>query len=241
MASFLLLQSSPALLATWHGLSARVLTNGPSAFETTHGKDIWSYVETNPALSKLFNESMACDARRVVPEIINGCPGLLDGLDSLVDVGGGNGTTMRLLVKACDWIRDINFDLPHVVSDAPACVRVEHVGGDMFDSVPNADAAFLMWVLHDWGDDECIRILKNCREAISKDKRKVIIVEAVVEEKEDKLGHVRLMLDMVMMAFTNNGKQRTSKEWAHLLREAGFSRYTVTQIKSVKSVIEAYP
>ena len=83
--------------------------------------------------------------------------------------------------------------------------------------------------------------MKNCREAISKDKGKVIIVEAVVEEKEDKLGHVRLMLDMVMMAFTNNGKQRTSKEWAHLLREAGFSRYTVTQIKSVKSVIEAYP
>lgn len=60
-----------------------------------------------------------------------------------MDVGGGNGTSLRLLVKACPWIRGINFDIPHVVSVAPECDGVEHIGGNMFESVPKADAVFL--------------------------------------------------------------------------------------------------
>ena len=84
-------------------------------------------------------------------------------------------------------------------------------------------------VLHDWGDDECIRILKKCREAIAEDKGKVIVVEAVIDEKDEKedikLTNVRLMLDMVMMAHTTTGKERTLKEWGYVLGEAGFSRH----------------
>ncbi|XP_028090038.1 acetylserotonin O-methyltransferase-like [Camellia sinensis] len=243
MAAFVLLESSPVMLAPWHGLSARVLANGSSAFEAAHGEDVWSYAATSPAHSKRINDAMACDARVAVPAIIDGCPELFHGLESLVDVGGGDGTTLCMLVKACPWIRGINFDLPHVVSDnLDSVVGVEHVGGDMFDSIPKADAAFLMWVLHDWGDEECIHILRKCREAIPKDKGKVIIAEAVMEEEEgDKLEYVRLMLDMVMMAHTNKGKERTLKEWVNLLTEAGFTRYTVKRIKAVQSIIEAYP
>ena len=145
MAPFVLFESNPVMLAPWHGLSARVLAKGTSsAFESANGEDVWSYVATNPAHSKLLNDAMSCDARVAVPAIIDGCPKLFDGLDSVVDVGGGNGTALRLLVKAFPWIRGINFDLPHVVSDAPDCVGVEHVGGDMFDSVPKADAAYIM-------------------------------------------------------------------------------------------------
>uniref|UniRef100_A0A5B7ANX0 Putative RS-norcoclaurine 6-O-methyltransferase n=1 Tax=Davidia involucrata TaxID=16924 RepID=A0A5B7ANX0_DAVIN len=242
MAALVLLESSPVMLAPWHGLSARVLANGTSAFEAAHGEDVWSYAAADPGHSKLINDAMACDARVAVPAILNGCPEVLDGLGSLVDVGGGDGTTLRMLVKACPWIKGTNFDLPHVVSVAPDCVGIQHVGGDMFHTVPNADAAFLMWVLHDWADDECIQILRKCREAIPKDKGKVIIVEAVVEEEEgDKLKYVRLMLDMVMMAHTNKGKERTLKEWAYVLSEAGFSRHTVKRIQAVQSIIEAYP
>ncbi|XP_059647423.1 acetylserotonin O-methyltransferase-like [Cornus florida] len=242
MAALVLLESSPAMLAPWHGLSSCVLANGSSAFEAANGEDLWGYAAANPAHSKLFDDAMACDARVAVPAIIDGCPELLDGLDSLVDVGGGDGTALSILVKAFPWVHGINFDLPHVVSAAPNCVGVKHIGGDMFESVPKADAAFLMWVLHDWEDEECIHILRKCREAIPNDKGKVIIVEAVIEEDEgDKLKYVRLMLDMVMMAHTNKGKERSLKEWAYVLGEAGFSRHNVKRIEAVQSIIEAYP
>ena len=49
------------------------------------------------------------------------------------------------------------------------------------------------------------------------------------------------MLDMVMMAHTTTGKERTLKEWDYVLKKAGFNRYTVKPIRAVKSVIEAYP
>lgn len=100
----------------------------------------------------------------------------------------------------------------------------------------------MQWVLHDWNDEECIQILKNCKEAIQSDKGKLIIVEAVVgEEKGDKLEFVRLMLDMVMMSHTEAGKERTSKEWEYVLKEAGFSSYTIKPIRAVQSVIVASP
>jgi hypothetical protein len=144
MAPLILMESSPVMLAPWLSLSARVLADGNSSFEKAHGEDLWAYTAANPAHSQLFNEAMACDARLVVPAIVQGCPEVFDGLSSLVDVGGGNGTALKMLVKACPWIQGINFDLPHVVSVAAEISGVEHVGGDMFESVPNADAAFLM-------------------------------------------------------------------------------------------------
>ena len=143
MAALILLESSLMLLTPWLSLSACVLDDDTSSFEVAHGEDIWSYSTTNPAHGQLINEAMACDARVVVLPIIHGCPEVFDGLSSLVDVGGGNGTTLKVLIKAFPWLQGINFDQPHVVSVATVINGVENVGGDMFESVPKADAALL--------------------------------------------------------------------------------------------------
>ncbi|KAK9048781.1 hypothetical protein SSX86_032252 [Deinandra increscens subsp. villosa] len=241
MADFLLFESNPVMLAPWHKLSARVLGKDESPFEAAHGEDVWAFAAANPGHSKFIDDAMACDARVAVGAVVEGCPEVFEGLRTVVDVGGGDGTALRLIVEACPWISGINFDLPHVVSVAPASAGVAHVGGDMFDNVPKADAAYLMKVLHDWGDEECIDILKRCREAIPRDKGKVIIVEAVVGLEDHQFKDVTLMLDMVMMAHTHRGKERTLKEWSYVFHEAGFSRHTIKQIKTYQSVIEVYP
>ncbi|KAL2512516.1 O-methyltransferase family protein [Abeliophyllum distichum] len=242
MAAFVLLESSPEMLAPWHGLSARALEIGASAFTAAHGEDVWRYAAANPSHNKLINDAMACHARVAMSAITEIYADVFEGIGSLVDVGGGDGTTIGILVKKCPWIRGINFDLPHVISSAQNWDGVEHVGGNMFEKIPKADAAFLMWVLHDWGDDECINILKKCREAIPGDTGKVIIAEAVIDEgEEDKFKNVGLALDMVMMAHTDKGKERTFKEWTNVLSAAGFTRYTFKHFQAVQSVIEAYP
>ncbi|KAJ1397195.1 Winged helix-like DNA-binding domain superfamily [Sesbania bispinosa] len=238
MASLILMETSPIMLAPWHCLSARVLVNGNPSFENVYGEDLWQYTAENLDHSKLFNEAMACDAKFVVPAIIEGCREAFDGVSTLVDVGGGNGTTSRILAKACPRIQLTNFDLPHVIAAAPKCNGVEHVAGDMFQSVPKADAVFIKWILHDWGDKECIQILKKCREAIPKENGRVIIVEAVIEEgeeKRDKFKDIGLLLDMVMMAHTSLGKERTLKEWDYVIKMAGFSAYTLKAINAVQS------
>ncbi|KAK5837280.1 hypothetical protein PVK06_013090 [Gossypium arboreum] len=166
---------------------------------------IYGATPVNPDFSELFNNAMDCDARLTVQATIEGCPEVFDRVESLVDVGDGNGTALILLVKTFPWIRGINFDLPHVFTFVPKSDSIENVGGDMFMSIPNADAAFLM----------------------------VIIVEAVLEEDKEgnELGVVGLMLDITRMAITNKGKERTLKEWSYVLRQFGFTRFTVKPIR----------
>ncbi|KAE8008841.1 hypothetical protein FH972_005314 [Carpinus fangiana] len=172
-----------------HSIAAFIMLNSSSM--VAHGEDAWSFLKANPAQSQLVNEAMASDARVAMPAIIHGCPEVFDGLGSLVDVGGGNGTTLQMLVKAFPWLRGIHFDLPHVVSNA-----VEFKGRCGF---PN--------------DKECIQILKKCSEAISEEKGKVIIVEAMIEEgKMDELSDARLALDMAMMARSYKRGQRKDIE-----------------------------
>ncbi|KAG2243794.1 hypothetical protein Bca52824_094359 [Brassica carinata] len=253
LAPFVLFETSPEMLAPWLRLSSVVSspTNGshPPPFDAVHGKDVWALAEDNPCLSHMINEAMACDTRRVVPRIAGACHDLFEGVATVVDVGGCTGETLGILVKEFPWIKGFNFDLPHVIQVAQALDGVENVGGDMFDSVPKCDAVFIKWVLHDWGDKDCIRILKNCKEAVPPNIGKVLIVESVIREKkktmivedrEEKVEHVRLMLDMVMMAHTSTGKERTLKEWDFVLNEAGFARYEVRDIDDVQCVIIAY-
>ncbi|KAJ4826905.1 hypothetical protein Tsubulata_006132, partial [Turnera subulata] len=222
MADSILLESSPVMLEPWLLLSSRVRANGNSTFEGVHGQDVWKYCAANSGHNKLIDDAMACNARLAVAALVKGCPEVFHGINTFVDVGGGNGIALSSLVKAFPWIQGINFDLPHVVSVAP--VR---------------DG----WVLHDWNDEECITILKKCKEAIARDKGKVIIVEAVVsgEQKDDKLEYVRLMLDMVMTAHTDTDKERTFKEWEDVILKAGFSRFNIKPIGAVQSIIEIFP
>lgn len=70
----------------------------------------------------------------------------------------------------------------------------------------------------------------------------MIIVDAIVGRKEDhEFKEVGLLLDMVMIAHTSDGKERTIDEWSYVLHEAGFTRYTIKHIQAYQSVIEVCP
>ncbi|KAL2321111.1 hypothetical protein Fmac_030080 [Flemingia macrophylla] len=114
----------------------------------------------------------------------------------------------------------------------------------MFHSIPSADAVLLKWVLHDWDDEHSLKILKNCKEAISgKGKEgKVIIIEIVIDEAGDdrELTELKLDYDLVMLTMFN-GKEREKKEWEKLVYDAGFSSYKITPLFGFKSLVEVYP
>ncbi|KAL8553212.1 hypothetical protein ACS0TY_001746 [Phlomoides rotata] len=242
VAAMILLESSPVMLAPWHRLSSAASGDGSPPFVAEHGQDLWEYASADPAYNKLFNDAMACLASHSMEAFIGEYPEAFNGITSLVDVGGGDGTTLRTVLKACPWIRGINFDRPQVVCVAPRSDGIEHVAGDMFDVIPKADAVFLMRVLHDWSDEECIHILKKCKEAIPVDGGKVIIAEAVIRDgEEDKFKDYTLAMDMVILASTDKGKERTYEEWEYVVKQAGFTRFTVKYIQAIISVIEAYP
>ncbi|CAM8917442.1 unnamed protein product [Rhodiola kirilowii] len=246
LSGLVLLESSPVMIAPWHYLGRYLTGKVSSSFVGAHGVDIWSYAAAQPEHCDLISLSMAGDARLVMPAILNGCPEVFDGVRNVVDVGGADGTALSILLEACPWIHGINFDLPHVASTGLEIHNVEHIGGDMFVEVPKADVALIKWVLHDWGDEECIQILTKCREAVPVHTGKVIIIESVLDEESDhgenKLKDTGLMLDICMMAHTNKGKERTLPEWKHILDRAGLAKHDFKPIPgAVQSLIQAFP
>ena len=114
----------------------------------------------------------------------------------------------------------------------------------MYTSISNWNSNCKQWILHDWSDEECVKILKRCREAIpSKEKGgKVIIIDMMMKNQKGdcKSRETQLFFDMLMMVLVT-GKEREEKEWEKLFLEAGFSHYKITPILGLRSLIEVYP
>ncbi|XP_077211441.1 (RS)-norcoclaurine 6-O-methyltransferase-like [Tasmannia lanceolata] len=226
----------------WHALGSLLETKATtSTFEAVNGEDMWSYAARNAEHNKLFNEAMASDARLVTPALIDGCRDIFRGIKSLVDVGGGTGTASRGIAKAFPHIKCSVLDLPHVVETIPDYPEVDRVAGDMFSFIPRNDAVMMMKILHDWDDEDCVKILKRCKEAIPEEGGKVIIVDIVLDIDE---GHeitlTRYAFDVIMMISTG-GKERTEKEWRRLIFNAGFNHCEITPINALQSAIVASP
>ncbi|KAM5580947.1 hypothetical protein ABKV19_010256 [Rosa sericea] len=225
LAPMVLMETNPTLMAPWHCFSQCVKQGGPCAFEKAHGRDIWQFFSENTEYNRLFNDGMVCTAKITMKAILAGYKGGFDDVATLMDVGGGIGSAVAQIVKLYPSIKGINFDLPHVVATAPVYHGVSHVGGDMFDegNIPNADAIFMKWIMHDWSDSDCVKILKNSRNAIQERSGKVILVDIVLELNGDGMFDDKsLVCDLLMIAHASGGKERTESEWKNMLEQAGF-------------------
>lgn len=154
-------------------------------------------------------------------------------IKTLVDVGGGVGKALEILVSSYPQMHGINFDQPHVVADAPNIPGVEHVGGNMFESIPSGDAIFIKFILHNWGDDDCIKVLKNCKKALHEN-GKVLIYELVMHPN----GRWAQMMDMTMLTQFESGMERTEQQWRTLITAAGFSSINFIELNPEHWLIE---
>ncbi|KAK9115015.1 hypothetical protein Syun_021812 [Stephania yunnanensis] len=139
----------------------------------------------------------------------------------IVDVGGSYGTVVGMITAKYPHIKGINFDLPKVVEIAHPLPGVKHVGGNMFEWVPEGDAIVMKSVLHDWKDHECITILKNCYKALPND-GKVVILDMIVPEVPDPNSVAKEVYSMDIMMLVYGGKERTKQDFDALAKEAGF-------------------
>lgn len=240
LAPLVLMANQPHHLASWHYLS-QCIKEGGCGFQKANGFSLYDIPSEKSELGNYFKEGMACTSRIVMKAILSTYKQGFDGVGLIVDVGGGLGTAVAEIVKAHPHIRGINFDLADVVARAPKYPGVIHVGGDMFDVIPKADTIFMKWILHNWNDEKCIKILKNCRKAIPEKIGKLVIVDGVLLPDNGLWDSFVQRYDLTMMVQTINGKERSEVEWKKLLWEGGFGRHKIIKIPSFLSIIEAYP
>ncbi|KAG5589027.1 hypothetical protein H5410_039541 [Solanum commersonii] len=242
--SLVLLTHDPSIQKAWFELGNWYKNDFPTAFHTANGNPYWDYFSKEPKLGDIFNDVMASESGLIVNMLITECRHIFEGLTSLVDVGGGTGTVAIAIAKAFPSINCIVLDLPHVIEDLKSNGNMEFVGGDMFEKIPNANAILLKWILHNWNDEDCVKILKKCKESIpSRDKGgKLIIIDVVLEDPKNNTDYVRAQYNMdMMMVVCFAAKERTKKEWEKLFNEAGFNECKITSIPGSKSIIQVYP
>ncbi|KAL0913177.1 hypothetical protein M5K25_016617 [Dendrobium thyrsiflorum] len=237
MAALCLLKQDKVLMESWYYLKDAVIEGG-IPFNKAYGMTVFDYHGMDPRFNKVFNDGMSGQSTIITNKLLEIYDGF-DGLGSLVDVGGGVGATLVKITAKYTGIRGINFDLPHVISEAPPLPGVEHVGGDMFETVPTADAIFMKSILHIWSDEHCLKLLKNCWKVLPKN-GKVIVVEYILPMELEQTVAAKGVFhdDLNMLAHTLGGKERTENEFKSLAKEVGFSNFKSINIFSGTWVME---
>ncbi|XP_057859074.1 caffeic acid 3-O-methyltransferase 2-like [Cryptomeria japonica] len=109
--------SAKAVATGWLHLHESVL-EGSSAFSKAFGMSYWEYVANNPEANKTLNEAMSCDTRAVMSSVVKIYEDGFKKINSLVDVGGGLGSALSIIVDNYKHITGTNFDLPYVIASA---------------------------------------------------------------------------------------------------------------------------
>jgi hypothetical protein len=169
----------------------------------------------------------------------------------VVDVGGGYGKLLTSLLQRYPAMRGVLLDTPAVIERARPLIemtdvadRCELVGGDFFaDLPPGGDLYLLSRVLMDHDDDRSVRLLENCRRAMTARSR-VHIIQIVLPSHEADAARP-LLFDGAMsnlnMFVLGLGAERTEDQYRALLARAGFAVTQIVPTRALMSIIEATP
>ena len=188
------------------------LETGKTAMEKVFGMPLFDYLAQHPQEAAQFSEAMVGIHGGEPPAVAAAYDFSVFG--TIADVGGATGNMLGHILARYPQPRGILFDRAHVVTEAPALLRAHGVDdrvtiepGNFFEKVPaGGDAYILSHIIHDWNEEQCLTILGNCRKAMKRG-AKLLIVEFVLPEGNT--PHFGKLADMVMLAIPG-GEERTA-------------------------------
>jgi hypothetical protein len=234
------------LWSSWSGLGESVRT-GRSTRRRAGGSDDFAVYENDRGAGDAFNRAMSNLTKPIAEAIVSTID--FSGIDRMVDVGGGHGTLISVILAAYPDMRGVLFDLDHAISAAGAALeragvadRCELVCGSFFESVPGeADGYLLKSVLHDWDDEHCLEILQRCARAMRGGRApRLFVIERIRSERvEDAPRDRAIARSDLNMLVSLGGRERTEKEYRALLDSAALRIVHISDLTIEFSVIEA--
>ncbi len=201
------------------------MKSGDYPFERAHMLKLNDWLSENPEAAEIFNEANSfrtSETGRLLTETYDFSSDRL-----IVDVGGGTGILLANILKSYPLSNGILADKAEVLKHSSAVFekfkideRLECRTCDVFESIPSGgDVYILSSILHDWNDDNCIKILGNCKSAM-KAGSKLLIIELIIPEGDE--FSISKLLDLEMLVITG-GKERNENEFRNLISESGLS------------------
>jgi hypothetical protein len=215
---------------------------GQDGISKAFGKSVFELFEESPQEAEVFNKSMTAFSTVLVGPIVAAYD--FTSIDRMADVGGGHGYLLSSILKKNRHIRGVVYDLPEVVSGGAGSAhfagcedRVEFEAGSFFEKVPSGCDAYIMkFILHDWSDDHCRKILSLIREQLPPHGR-VLVCEQILDPGPT--PSPAKLLDMEMLAMTIGGKERTAAEFGDLFASAGLRLARIVETESPVCILEA--
>lgn len=224
---------------TWAGLDYSV-KKGLPCFDKVHGMPTFDFFSTHQKSGKIFNDAMTSMSLGSSMAVIQAYD--FSGIKNLVDIGGGHGFLLASILEKYPTMKGILFDRQAIVDGAKTLLqqhgvteRCQTIGGNFFETAPiGGDAYIMKHIIHDWSDDECETILKNCRKGITEG-GKLLVIEMVVPKMNE--PSLSKLLDLQMLAVLS-GCERTEEEYNTLFAKTGFQLTKIIPTMSPYSIIE---
>lgn len=222
----------------------RSIKNGEAGFEHVFGEPFFAYLDHTPHLRALFDKLSGANAVERANAIADAYD--FSGANTIIDIGGGNGTLIASILKANPDNLGIVFEAPEVIEEAIQFLAENNlenkskvVSGNFFSSeLPEGDFLILSNIIHDWDDDDSLKILRNCRSAMGP-KSKLLIIEQIMPKLvADGTAVVGSDITMLMLL---NGAERTKDEYESLLGQAGLRINTVIPFSPSKIIKNRKP
>jgi ubiquinone/menaquinone biosynthesis C-methylase UbiE len=235
----LALMSGDEQFRTWAEVDYSIRT-GKVAFDKVFGKPVFDYLGEHPDKARIFDAAMVGIHGRESNAVLDAYDFSAFGV--VADIGGGNGSQITEILKKHGRMRGVLFDLPHVIERANERIqasglrdRCKLVAGSFFDAVPEgADAYVLRHIIHDWDEEKCLTILRNCHRAM-RPADKLLVIESVIPPGNEPF-HGKF-LDLVMLLIPG-GKERSEAEYRALFGRAGFELTRIVPTGTEISIVE---
>lgn len=204
------------------------------------GRELFEHYAANPREGDAFSAAMSNQSAAVAEEVAAAID--TSTAKHVVDVGGATGAIIATLLKRNPALRGTIFELAHVVPKARAALVAlglssvcKVLEGDFFESVPAADILILKYIIHDWNDEQSIRILGNCARALQRNGRLILIERVLPEDGRPSRAPLADLNMLVLLP----GRERTVRQYAKLLEAAGLRLDQVVETPSAIQVLQA--
>jgi hypothetical protein len=226
----------------WGDLLYCVRTGKP-AFDAIYGKPIFEYLAEHPEQAKIFDQAMTGFHGPETQAMVDAYD--FSGINTLIDIGGGNGSLITTVLRKYPAMKGIVYDLPNVVARtaehlkaAGLADRCRTIPGSFFESAPPGGDGYLMrHIIHDWTDDQCRTILGHCRKVMAPHAKLLVIEMVIPPGNTPAFGK---LLDMNMLVLPG-GQERTEAEYRALYQSAGFRLSRIVPTTMDVSIVEGVP
>lgn len=236
----------PCQWDAWKALEDALHT-GEVPFERANGKGVYEFCQDNEWSGDTFIKAMSFLTDHAVDALLRVYD--FSRFGTVMDVGGGQGGLIARIVKQFGC-RGLLFEVPYVAEKAPAYLAkqevdkdaVEIISGDVFEEVPKgADAIVMKYFLSAWNDADAMKILHNCRKALSSHGKIVLLQAFVPDLDEPKVAPDGIMPGVFAVQVNvavPGGGWRTRKHFQELFEKCGFQLEKVVDTETNLSAME---